>query len=59
MKLYSINYGCYGLTVIVARSRDEAIVFFRDTYNWVESDKDKIKEEEIRVGVVIENTGDR
>lgn len=59
MKLYSINYGCYGMSVVVARSIDEAIVFFRNTYNWTESDRNRIQEEDIRVGVLLENLGDR
>ena len=47
------------MTVVVARSIDEAIIFFKATYNWEESDKDRINEEDICVGLVLENMGDR
>ena len=59
MKIYVIDYGCYGMSVVVASSIQEAIGYFLGTENFCEEDYCRIKEHDIECGLVLENTGDR
>ncbi len=57
LKLYVIDYGWAGVSVVVADSLENAKVFFRETLNYDE--RDIIEETDIKPGIVSENMGDR